>query len=140
MPNFQCHLRNSVCAAEMFYSWQLPHKYHKNSKNVPNQGHCFGEIALDSQDHCHGKKKSRAFGRVWHKPERILEARAFFAFQETKESKTTGRLCSSLTIRISMVESSIDRNCNMLPIKYDLLIVMFVNINITITIIDFFLN
>ena len=49
-------------------------------------------------------KKSRAFRRVWHKPERILEARAFFAFPETKESKTTGRLCSSLTICISMIE------------------------------------
>jgi hypothetical protein len=31
----------------------------------------------------------------------------------------------------------IDRNCNVLPIEYDLLIVMFVNINITITIIFF---
>jgi hypothetical protein len=38
------------------------------------------------------------------KPERMLEARAFFAFPETKELKTTGRLCSFLTIRISMVE------------------------------------
>jgi hypothetical protein len=28
----------------------------------------------------------------------------------------------------------IDRNCDVLPIEYDLLIVMFVNINITITI------
>ena len=35
---------------------------------------------------------------------------------------------------------SIDRNCDVLPIEYDLLIVMFVNINITITIIVFFLN
>ncbi len=34
----------------------------------------------------------------------------------------------------------IDRNCNVLPIEYDLLIVMFVNINITITKIIFFLN
>jgi hypothetical protein len=34
----------------------------------------------------------------------------------------------------------IDRNCDVLPIEYDLLIVMFVNINITITIIVFFLN
>ena len=33
---------------------------------------------------------------------------------------------------------NIDRNCDVLPIKYDLLIVMFVNINITITIIVFF--
>jgi hypothetical protein len=49
-------------------------------------------------------KRSRAFRRVWHKPERILEAIAFFAFPETKESKTTGRLCSSLTCHISMVD------------------------------------
>ncbi len=49
-------------------------------------------------------KKSRALRQVWHKPECILEARAFFAFSETKESKTTGRLCSLLTICISMVE------------------------------------
>ena len=34
----------------------------------------------------------------------------------------------------------IDRNCNVLPIEYDLLIVMFVNINITITIIFFLTN
>jgi hypothetical protein len=34
----------------------------------------------------------------------------------------------------------IDRNCYVLPIEYDLLIVTFVNINITITIIVFFLN
>ena len=33
---------------------------------------------------------------------------------------------------------SIDRNCDVLPIEYDLLIVMLVNINITITIIVFF--
>jgi hypothetical protein len=36
--------------------------------------------------------------------------------------------------------SWIDRNCDVLPIEYDQLIVMFVNINITITIIVFFLN
>jgi hypothetical protein len=58
---------------------------------------------------------------VWHKPEHILEARAFFAFPEMKESKTTGRLCSSLTIRISMVEVSIAcvRNrCGLLSIHH----------------------
>jgi hypothetical protein len=33
----------------------------------------------------------------------------------------------------------IDHNCDVLPIEYDLLIVMFVNINITITI-NFFFN
>ena len=35
---------------------------------------------------------------------------------------------------------TIDRNCDVLPIEYDLLIVMFVNINITITTIVLFLN
>ena len=66
-------------------------------------------------------KTSRALRRVWHKPEHILEARAFFAFPEMKESKTTGRLCSSLTIRISMVEVSIAcvRNrCGLLSIHH----------------------
>ena len=104
MLNFQCHLRSSFCAGEIFSFSAAPTQAPQKFENVLNQGHCFGEIALDFQDHCHGKKKSRAFGRVWHKPERILEARAFFAFQETKESKTTGRLCSSLTCCISMVE------------------------------------
>ena len=46
--------------------------------------------------------------------------------------KATSTLLTS-TIRI-------DRNCDVLPIEYDLLIVMFVNINITITIIVFFLT
>ncbi len=49
-------------------------------------------------------KRSRALRQVWHKPERMLEARAFFAFPETKESKTAWRLCSSLTICILIVE------------------------------------
>jgi len=38
--------------------------------------------------------------------ERILEARAFFAFPETKESKTKRSLCSSLTTR-RLLKSSI---------------------------------
>ena len=37
-------------------------------------------------------------------------------------------------------DNRIDRNCDVLPIEYDLRIVMLVNINITITIIVFFLN
>jgi hypothetical protein len=41
---------------------------------------------------------------VWYKPELIIEASAFFAFPEMRESKTMGRLCSSLTIGISIVE------------------------------------
>ncbi len=73
-----------------FHSRLLPHKHHKNSKNVLNQRHCFGEITLDYQDRCHGKSPG-----LWG---------AFFAFTETKESKTMGRLCSSLTINILMVE------------------------------------
>ncbi len=38
----------------------------------------------------------------------------------------------------TLADMIIDRNCDVLPIEYDLLIVMFVKINITITIIVFF--
>ena len=103
MPNFQCHLRSSVWAAEMFSflaaPTQAPQKLEKCSESRTlfwGDRHRFPRSL--------SWKKSRAFKRVWHKPERILEGRAFFAFPETKESKTTERLCSSLTIRISMVE------------------------------------
>ena len=110
IPNFQCHLRSfSVqhkvffCATEMFSfsaaPTQAPQKFEK----------CFESRTLFQGDcprlpRSLSWKKSRALRRVWHKPEHIFKARAFFAFPETKESKRTGRLCSSLTIRISMVE------------------------------------
>ncbi len=62
MPNFQCHVRvlsvqQKVLSVQQkcFHSQLLPHKHHKNSK----QGHCFGAIALDYQDHCHGKSPGR---------------------------------------------------------------------------------
>ncbi len=60
-----------------FHSQPLPHKDHKNSKNVPNQGHCFKEIALDSQDHCHEKSPGRLGGcgisqNAYWKPELSL--------------------------------------------------------------------
>ena len=103
MPNFQCHLRSSVWAAEMFSfsaaPTQAPQKFEKCSES---RTLFWGDRPRFPRSL--SWKKSRAFRRVWHKPERILEARVFFAFPETKESKTTGRLCSSLTCRISMVE------------------------------------
>jgi len=103
MPNFQCHLRSSFCAGEIFSFWaaptQAPQKFEK----------CSESRTLFQGDRPRFPrsltwKKSRAFRGVWHKPERILEARAFFAFPDTKESKTTGRICSSLRIHISIVE------------------------------------
>jgi len=99
MPNFQCHLRSSFCASFSAAPTQAPQKFEKCSKSrILFQGDCL--IFPRSLSW----KESRAFRQVWHKPERILEARAFFAFPETKESKTMGRLCSSLTIHILMVE------------------------------------
>jgi len=63
MPNFQCHLRNSFCAAEMLQFSAAPTQApQKKLKNLPNQGYCFGEIALDSQDHCHGKSPGHLGG------------------------------------------------------------------------------
>ena len=50
-------------------------------------------------------------------------------FKQVMFEQFQGELCNK-----------IDRNCNVLPIEYDLLIVIFVNINITKTIIVFFLN
>ena len=50
-------------------------------------------------------------------------------------------ICNSIcTLGSEKRQLMIDRNCDVLPIEYDLLIVMFVNINITITIIVFLLN
>jgi hypothetical protein len=49
-------------------------------------------------------KKSSALKRKWHKPECIVVASACFANIGTKELNTTGRLCFSLTICMSMVE------------------------------------
>jgi len=66
-----------LCSRNVFNSWLLPHKHHKNLKNVPNQGYCFGEIALDSQDHCHGKSPGHLGGcginqNAYWKPELSL--------------------------------------------------------------------
>ena len=77
MPKFQCHLRSSVCAAEMFSFSAAPTQAPQNLKNVPNQGHCYGEIALDSQDHCHGKSPGHLGGcgisqNAYWKPELSL--------------------------------------------------------------------
>ncbi len=77
MPNFQCHLRSSFCAAEMFSFLAAPTQAKQNLKIVPNQGHCFGEIALDSQDHCHGKSPGHLGGcgisqNAYWKPELSL--------------------------------------------------------------------
>jgi hypothetical protein len=44
--------------------------------------------------------KSRALRRVWHKPERIVEANVFFALGEMYESNTMGRLCFFIMICI----------------------------------------
>jgi len=115
MPNFQCHLRSSFCAAEMFHSWQLPHKHHKNLKNVPSQVHCFKEIALDSQDHCHGKSPGHLGGcgisqNAFWKPELSLLSRkqrnrkqregyvppSRFVFRLLKSSKACVRNCYGL--------------------------------------------
>jgi hypothetical protein len=106
MPNFQCHLRSSVCAADMFSFSAAP-------TQAPQK---FGNCS-ESRTQFRGDrprfprslswKKSRAFRRVWHKPKRILEARAFFAFLETKELKTTGRLCSSPQFVFRLLKSAI---------------------------------
>ena len=99
----KCHLRSSFRAGEIFLFSATPTQAPQKSEK------CFQSRTLFQGDcprfpRSLSWKKSRAFRRVWHKPECILEARAFFAFPETKESKTTGRLCSSLTIHISIVE------------------------------------
>jgi hypothetical protein len=54
---------------------------------------------------------------------------------ESLLDQVTMQLCNENPVNVM-----IDRNCNVLTIEYDLLIVMFVNINITIIIIVFFLN
>jgi hypothetical protein len=103
MLNIQCHLRSSFCAAEMFsFSAAPTHTPQKFKKCSESRTLFQGDRPRFPRSL--SWKTSRALRRVWHKPEHILEARAFFAFPEMKESKTTGRLCSSLTIRISMVE------------------------------------
>jgi len=74
-----------------FHSQPLPHKHHKNSKNVPNQGHCFEEIALDSHDHCHGKSPGH-LGGCGISQNAYWKARAFFAFPEKKGIKNNGKV------------------------------------------------
>ena len=101
MPNFQCHLRSSFYAAEMFLfsaaPTQAPQKFKKCSESrTLFQGDCLRLSRSLSW------KKSR-----WHKPEHMLEARAFFAFPETKESKTMGRLLLKIRILMDEVFNSI---------------------------------
>jgi len=86
MPNFQCHLRSFFCAGEIFSfsaaPTQAPQKFKKCSKS---RTLVWGDRPRFPRSL--SWKKSRAFRRVWHKPERILETRAFFAFPEKQRNR-----------------------------------------------------
>jgi hypothetical protein len=86
MPNFQCHLRSSFCATEMFSfsaaPTQAPQKFKKCYKSRTLFGGDCPRLPRSLS-----WKKFTALRRVWHKPECILEARAFFAFPETLAGK-----------------------------------------------------
>ena len=111
MPNFQCHLRSSFCAGEIFSfsaaPTQAPQNFEKCSKSrTLFQGDC------PRLPRSLSWKKSRALRRVWHKPERMLEARAFFVFPETKESKTTEGYVPPSRFVFRLLKSSIACVCN----------------------------
>ncbi len=100
---------------QKYFHWHLlPHKHNRNSKK------CSKSSALNCGDHSKfprfsSWKKSKVLRRGWHKPERILEASALYAFLETKESKTMGKLCSSFTMCVLIVEVFKVRNHHSLP-------------------------
>jgi len=94
MPNIQCHLRSSVCAAEMFSfsaaPTQAPQKFVNCSESrTPFRGE-------DSQDHCHGKSPGHLGGCV-------ISQNAYWKPELSLLSQKQ-RICSTLTIRISIVK------------------------------------
>jgi hypothetical protein len=94
-----------------FHSQLLPHKHHKISKNVPNQGHCVAEIALDYQDHCHGKSPGHLGGCGISQNARLKPELSLLSQKQRNRKQRKGYVPPSRfvfrlwkSIRISIVE------------------------------------
>jgi hypothetical protein len=82
-----------------------------NSKNDPNQGHCIGEIVLDSQDHCHGRSPGHLGGcgirqNAYLKPELSL-----FSQKQRNRKQREGYVPPSRFV-FRLLKSSIACVCN----------------------------